>query len=120
MIIKDIIERVERQRPGCGVTLKDYIDTLNLLEEDIHTNIVSAHDGAQEFVAHTSEEDALIVPDMYADLYSFWVFARLDLANEDVGGYTNNMILFNNLVNEYSRYYTRTHMPRRKGRIRWR
>ncbi|MBQ4602050.1 MAG: hypothetical protein IJB24_04235 [Clostridia bacterium] len=119
MIIRDVIDRVEQQRAGCDISLEEYISCLNILEEDIYTNIISAHEGKAEFDAHTSEDDTLLVPDMYADLYSFWLFARIDLANGDIGGYTNNMILYNNLMDEYSRYYTRSHMPKTKGRVRW-
>ncbi len=119
MIIKDVIGKVEKQRPGCSISLEEYISCLNILEQDIYTNIISAHEGEKEFIAHGCEEDTLFVPDMYADIYSFWLFARIDLANGDIGGYTNNMILFNNLMGEYSRYYTRNHMPKESTRIRW-
>ena len=119
MIIGDVIKNVERQKIGCNLAVDDYISCLNILESDIHTNIISTHEGAREFVFHACEEDTLLVPDMYADLYSFYLFARIDLANGDIGGYTNNMILFNNLMSEYSRYYTRNHMPKAKGKVRW-
>ncbi len=120
MTIKDIINKVEKQHRDRSISLEEYISCLNILEKDIYTNIISAHEADTEFDAHTSEDDILLVPDMYSDLYSFYLFARIDLANGDIGGYTNNMILFNNLMSEYSRYYTRAHMPRLKTRIRWR
>ena len=120
MKIRDIIDRVEAQRPGSDIPLEDYIQSLNILDEDIYTNIVSAHTDDRSFIPHSRDDDTLLVPDMYGDLYCFWLFARIDLANSDVGGYTNNMILFNNLMKEYSGYYTRNHMPRQRGRVRWR
>ncbi len=119
MIIKDVIDRAESEHRGCNLSLEEYISCLNILEEDIYTNVISCHEGYTEFDGHTSEDDVLLVPDMYADLYVFWLFARIDLANGDVGGYTNNMILYNSLMGEYSRYYTRNNMPREKGRVRW-
>ncbi len=120
MIIKNVIDRVEKMRPGYGISLEEYVYLLNMLENDIYNNIICAHEGESEFSDHSGEEDILLIPDMYADIYSFYIFARIDLANGDIGGYTNNMILFNNLMNEYSRYYTRNHMPKGNARIRWR
>ena len=119
MTIKDVIKRVENRHPGFDAALEDHISRLNILEKDIYTNIISAHEGHGEFVPHSNEEDELLVPDMYADIYSFYLLAQIDLANAEISGYTNNMILYNNLMGEYSRYYTRNHMPKQKGRIRY-
>lgn len=120
MIIKDVIDRVEKERRGCNISLEEYISCLNTLEEDIYVNVISRHERNVDFDRHINEDDELLVDDIYADLYCFWLFARIDLANGDIGGYTNNMILFNNLMGEYCRYYTRNHMPKAKGRVRWR
>ncbi|MBR4882175.1 MAG: hypothetical protein IKU19_09580 [Clostridia bacterium] len=119
MTVKDVINRVEKERLGCNISIEEYISALNILEQDIFTNIISAHEGGAVFTAHTSEDEVLLLPDIYADLYSFWLFARMDLACGDTVGYTNNMILYNNLMSEYSRYYTRNHMPTQKGKVRW-
>ena len=120
MITGDVIKRVERQRPGCNMSVEDYISFLNILEEEIYSNIIARHEGDCPFVPHSGEEDELMLPDRYADIYCFYLFARIDLINGDVVGYTNNMILYNNLLDEFSRYYTRAHMPKVTGRIRWR
>ena len=120
MTIKEVIDRVETQRTGRNISLEEYISWLNILEEDIFTNVISLHKDNASYDIHTTEDDSLLVPDMYADLYSFWLFARIDLANGDIGSYTNNMILYNNLIGEFSRYYTRTYMPKTKARIGWR
>ena len=119
MIISDVIKRVDDLRQGCDVSLCDYIYRLNVLESDIHGNIISRHEGSYGFVPHTSEDDELTVPDTYADLYVFYLLAHIDLANGDTHGYTNNMILYNSLISEFSRYYTRTHMPKQSTRIGW-
>lgn len=120
MIIDDVIKTVERLRPGCDMAVEDYIACLNLLEEDIYRNIISCHEGADAYKAHECEDDTLLVPDMYASLYRFYLLAQIDLANSDITRYTNNMILYNGLMNEYSAYYNRTHMPIQKGKVRWR
>ncbi len=117
MIIGDIIKRVVQRRRGCDMSVCDYISCLNILESDIYTNIISCHEDAPVLTAYTSEEDGLLVPDMYADLYTFYLLARIDLDNGDTLGYTNNMILYNGLMSEFSRYYTRNHMPRQRARI---
>ncbi|MBQ4561434.1 MAG: hypothetical protein IJA55_03765 [Clostridia bacterium] len=120
MTISDVIKRVEKLRPGYSVSSDEYIHRLDILEQDIYNNIISSHCDGGEFIHRTTEEDLLFVPDMYSDLYSFYLLAQIDLANAEISGYTNNMILYNNLMSEFSRYYTRSHMPKQKGRVRWR
>lgn len=119
MTIADVIKRVDAQRGGCNMELCEYITYLNILESDIYANVISCHEEAESFTPHTSEEDLLLVPDTYADLYVFYMLARIDLSNSDTVGYANNMILYNNLMGEYSRHYTRNHMPIQKARIGW-
>ena len=120
MKIRDVIRAVRKLRPGCDVSLEEAVAALNLLEEDIYANIISRHADTPIFSPHSDDTDELLVPDMYADLYSMWLLARFDLANGDIGGYTNNMILYNNLMTEFGCYYTRNHMPIQAGRVRWR
>ena len=117
MIIGDIIKRVAQRRCGCDMSVADYISALNVLESDIYTNIISCHEGEKPWTEHSCEEDTLLVPDTYAELYTFYLLARIDLDNGDTLGYTNNMILYNGLMSEFSRYYTRSHMPKQRARI---
>ena len=117
MTIGDIIKKAGQRRRGCDMSVCEYIAHLNTLESDIYANIISCHEGAPELKTYTGEEDTLLVPDMYADLYTFYLLARIDLDNGDTVGYTNNMILYNGLMSEFSRYYTRNRMPLQRASI---
>ncbi|MBR6513325.1 MAG: hypothetical protein IKT46_00685 [Clostridia bacterium] len=119
MTVGEVIKKVEKHRPGVNISLCEYLSCLGGLEQRIYTDIISAHEGNKELVP-LSEDSEMLVPDMYGDLYCFWMLARIDLANGDTAGYTNNMILYNSLMSSFSDHYTRSHMPKARGRLRWR
>ena len=119
MTVNDIITAAERLRPGSGMATDEYIGCLNRLEEDIYSNIIACHQGAMPFSLHTDISDVLQAPDMYADLYKFYILAQIDIANGDITRYSNNMILYNNLLSEYRDWYTRNHMPLVYGKLGW-
>ncbi len=119
MTINDIIISVEQRRPGSCMAIEDYVSALNVIEADIYHNIIACHEGAGSFVAHSTAEDVLQVPDMYGDLYKFYILAQMDLANSDITRYSNNMILYNNMLSEYRDWYIRNHMPISHRRVRW-
>ena len=119
MTVGEAIRRAEKQRPGIRLTGDEYLSHLNRLEADIYSNIISRHEGAGEFALHTHEDDVLQVPDMYAELYKFYLLALIDIGNGDITRYSNNMVLYNNLLSLYSDWYTRNHMPLSFGKLGW-
>ena len=61
------------------------------------------------FTAYTSENDELIIPDTYADIYRHFLFSKIAYANGETERYGNSMLMFNSVYDDYSRYYARTH-----------
>lgn len=119
MTVGEIISRVERSRPGCSVSLDDFLFEINKIYKEIYDNIISRHEGAGEFVKLSCENDTLFLPDPFVDLIKYRLMAMLDLENGDTTRYSNNMIVYNNLLLEYSDWYTRFHMPKQNARLRW-
>lgn len=119
MTVKTVIRNTEELRPGSGNSTEYYLTHLNALESDIYNNIVSQYKNAPKNPDPLTEKSTLLVPDMYARLYVHYLCAQTDIANGDITRYSNNMILFNALLGEYSDWYTRNNMPRQKGKLRW-
>lgn len=120
MTVKDVIEQVEKLRPGSNLSFEEYIHHLNCLESDIYSNIASGFENAKEMKSPEKREDDLLVPSMYASLYCHYIAAQIDIGNGDVTRYSNNMILYNALLSAYSDWCIRNYMPRQKGKVRWR
>ena len=117
MTIKKIIYDFEKQRPGSCLSLPEYLEHINRLEQDIYDNIISRHEGAPSFVQYKGEEESLLVCDMYAQIYLYYLLAQTDLENGDITRYSNDMALFNNLLSEYGNWYNRTYMPNKRAKL---
>ena len=61
-----------------------------------------------------SENEELIAPDTYADVYRNYLFAMIDFSNGETERYTNSMIMFNSSLKEFGDWYNRTHKPIQK------
>ncbi len=120
MTVGEIIRSAEKQRPGSTLTAGEYLSYINRVEEDIFSNIISSHEGDSELKKCADDTDTLQVPDMYAEIYKFYILAQIDLQNGDITRYSNDMIMYNNLLSSYSDWYTRNHMPKSRGKLRWR
>lgn len=47
----------------------------------------------------------------YDNIYMLYVLAMMDFYNEEYGNYSNSMVLFNTAMEEYRKWYRRTHLP---------
>lgn len=119
MTVTEAINAVVAQRPGCCLSNEEYTEKLCRLEEDIYCNIISEYEGAVEFSNELLDNTELLAEDMYAELYIFYLIAATDLTNGDITRYSNNMILYNNLMSEYADWYNRNHTREKKTRIGW-
>lgn len=119
MTVKTAIRNTEELRPGSGNGIEYYLEYLNALENDIYINIVSRYENAPASPAPLTEKSTLLVPDIYARLYVHYLCAQIDIANGDITRYSNNMILYNALLGEYSDWYIRNNMPKQNGKVRW-
>ena len=121
MKIFEAIETCDRQKPN-GYSREDKIHWLSKLDGMIFENIISRHEGGPEtFGGYTPETDdgtELLAEDMFADMYVKWLFAQIDFANAEMQRYNNSVAMFNSLLNDYAKAYTRKHMPRQTAYIK--
>lgn len=121
MKIFEAIDLCDRQKPN-GYSREDKIHWLSKLDGMIFENVISRHEGGIErFDGYTPETDdgtELLGDDMYADMYVKWLFAQIDFANAEIQRYNNSVGMFNALYDNFTRAYTRTHMPKQTAYIK--
>ncbi len=117
MTVSNIISQVEKQRGRGALNLEEYLWHINILEEEIYRNILSLYEGAPELICHTGEDEELLGDENYCELYKFYLMAKIDLENGDITRYSNNMILYNTLLDEYADYISRTRRFQKDTRI---
>lgn len=119
MTIGALICDLEKARPGSVLTLNDLFAEINRTAMDIYQGIFSRYEVTSSFKEYTDEDAVLDIPENFIGLYKYRLLANIDMNNGDITRYTNNMLLYNNLLNEFSDWYNRNHMPRQKAKLRW-
>lgn len=126
MTVQEILAKVDEIKPNTfDENLK--ITWLSELEGRIFNDVILTHvhdlvdDGEGNMIEptfagfdETSENEELLAPDTYCDLYRNYVFAQMDFANGETDRYNNSMIMFNKSYNDFCNWYNRTHKPIQK------
>lgn len=123
MTVGELLAQVDEIRPN---TFDENIKTtwLSELEGRVFNDIVLTHehdlveDEDENMVEptfagydETSENEELIAPDTYCDLYKNYLFTMMDYSNGETDRYTNSMLMFNNSYSQFESWYNRTHKP---------
>ncbi|MCR5703007.1 MAG: hypothetical protein K6G85_00175 [Eubacterium sp.] len=66
-----------------------------------------------------SENAELLANEKYIEMYVYYVLAKDDMLYQDTESYSNNMILYNNLMNEFSAEFRENHRSNNKYRIKY-
>lgn len=114
MTIKDIADRILRQRPG-AMTKDELIDHLHNLDMRIKTEVVDTHEGWQSvFVPEYSAEDEeteLLVSAPYDAMYGYYLESRIDYAQQEYGKFNNSNAMFQAEYTAFRNYYNQCHAP---------
>ena len=62
-----------------------------------------------------SYDAPLLVPPPYDNLYVLYAGAMVDYWNQEFDNYANGMVMFNQALEEYRKWYQRAHRPERAG-----
>ena len=116
MTIIEAINRVDALKPN-SYSQDEKIGWLSKLDGTIKSEIIDTHEGAESVVfegydSNTSLSTILLAPAPHDDMYIRWLGAQIDYANNEIGKYNNEMVMFNTLYAKYERYYNRNHMPK--------
>lgn len=60
----------------------------------------------------------LCAPQAYERIYLEYVFAMIDFQNQEFSAYQNEMELFNESFDSYSKWYLRNHIPKTNEKVK--
>ena len=116
MTIQQVLDNIDECKPNTfSPTLK--LMWINEVDMQVYTDILKTHEGLPEgFVFEGYNQDTppdteLLIPDAFAEIYEHALARRMDSKNGEMDKYNNNTMLFNARYQEFSDYWTRTHMP---------
>ena len=114
MTIIEAINKIDSLKPN-AYTQTDKIRWLSLLDGRVKEEVIDTHEGAENttFNGYNDEEleTELLIPYPYDEVYSLWLEAQIDYANNEYGRYNNSIAMFNATYSSYERWYNRNHMP---------
>lgn len=125
MTIQQVLDHVDEMKPN-SMSDKLKIAWLNEIEGLLHQEILMKHEHTEEeaiaphYDDNTDRGTELIVPTVYAELYTYWIMSKIDMQNMEIDKYNNDRAMFNSSYETFSDYWTREHMPiqvRRELRI---
>ena len=114
MNVKECITQIDEIKPNQFDNFVK-IGWLNILDGQIETEILKAHEGYEgEFKPYSEDEPdrELLVAFPYDDIYISFLTMKIDEANAELARYNNSAATFNNKLDTYSKWYTRNHMPK--------
>ena len=114
MTLNEVLTEVNELKPNVyDDEMK--IRWISILEGKIVDEIFKTHvlKDKIEFIGYTIAdlEKELLVPDTYADVYKYYVFAMMDAANQEAARYASSMALFNATYKDFASFYNRNHRP---------
>lgn len=115
MKIKEMIDMVDKLTPNAYETI-DKIQWLKHLDLQIYDEVISGCEGYEqismgEYDVEQYDDTELLAPDMFSDLYRWYLEAQIGKANGETERYNNALILFQSKWQEYCNWYIRHHMP---------
>lgn len=115
MTIIEAINNIDSLKPN-AYTQTDKIRWLSRLDGKVKSELIDTHEGSNDTAFNgydddTSLETELLIPYPYDEVYSLWLEAQIDYANNEYGRYNNSMSMFNAIYSAFERWYNRNHMP---------
>lgn len=114
MTINEVLTEVNELKPNVYDD-EIMIRWISVLEGKIVDEIIKTHalDGIVDFNGYTIEDldKELIVPNTYADVYKYYIFAMMDANNQEASRYASSMALFNSAYKDFASYYNRNNRP---------
>ena len=116
MTIKECIDIVDSIKPN-QYTVKDKVMWLSFIDEIIINEVLKTHEGYDgrydNFEGYSEEKLSvpLIVPSPYDRLYTAYLKMKIDQENGETARYNNSRVMYETYMQEYRKYYNKTHMP---------
>ena len=121
MTVQEAMLRADELRPN---TFSEDMKFLWLSELDgrIKTDIFDTHKGYEEIENPTynlgNRTKALFVPEPYADIYSYWLFMKMDFMNGEFDRFNNDAMLYNTAWLAFANHVNRTREVKARAKIK--
>lgn len=116
MTTLEVVERVERDRPGES-TRGELMRWLSQLDGKWYEQVVLTHEGSEGVeepgVYAEGEETVLLIPSPYDEVYIHYLYSKIDYRLGEIDRYNNSTMLFNSEWQDARKAYHRTHKPLR-------
>lgn len=114
--INEVIERVDRNKPNTfdeqtKATWLARVDgriSIEILKEDPPTLYTYPDDGDKD----------LLVKEPFDNLYDHYLEAMIDYTNKEFANYNNSMLMYNEAMDGFAKWYIRTHVPKSASNFR--
>lgn len=124
MTIEEVISKVDELAPNQYST-EQKIGWLSSLDGQIEEEIIRTHEGADPYRymparGYQTDSEQLLIQGSYAeDVYVNYLLSKITSMNGEIVKYQQYASLFNARYTEYTNWYNRTHMPIKRGRIKF-
>ncbi len=122
MYLVELINLIDEEKPN-QYSPEQKVRWLSEIEGIIVDDILNNYEGEEiKFEAYDyskDQETALLVPDRYTDIYVNYLSAKIDFNNMETEQYNNDVAMFESSLEQYKKFYIRTHMPKQRGRFKY-
>ena len=122
MYLAELINLIDEEKPN-QYSPEQKVRWLSEIEGIIVDDILNNYEGEEiKFEAYDyskDQETALLVPDRYTDIYVNHLSAKIDFNNMETEQYNNDVAMFESSLEQYKKFYIRTHMPKQRGRFKY-
>ena len=118
MKIREIFNRVDNFKSSeWGNEQK--LEWLNTLEGEIYDDVVLTHENPNNitYTEHETDNEDVIAPDRFCDMYIFYLLMQIDLFNGDLNRYNADAALYMEKRNDFNAWYNRTYTPKQITQI---
>ena len=122
MYLAELINLIDEEKPNQYLP-EQKVRWLSEVEGIIIDDILNNYEGEElKFEAYDDSKDQetkLLVPDRYTDIYINYLSAKIDFNNMETEQYNNDVAMFESSLEQYKKFYIRTHMPKQRGRFKY-
>ena len=110
MKIREVLTQVDDLYAN-AFSEEDKLKWLQDIENKIYKELVLTHHEPVEMTDFDDDDNELIAPSPYDNLYINYIIANINKYNNETVRYNNAMIIFNQQYQEFANWYNRTKMP---------
>lgn len=122
MTLQQVLDEIDEKKANT-MSLARKLKYISDVEGKVHAEILMKHEhDAEDETCPVYDEDTnadeteMLVPDIYADLYIYYVLIKIDEDHQEEDKESNNRVRFKNAWDDFACYWTREHMPLQPAR----